>query len=126
MSDAQNQTERITNEVGIVNSPDSDKFVKLFIKYVGIKLILIATLIAATGVLLLWASYEMLETNFLQFLISAIGKALFITALISVPVKWFLARQMDKIAEEKNKILIANIYEQFNSNWEFFKGDVLK
>lgn len=108
----------------VITQATSDKFIILFKKYIGIQMAMTAFFIIVIGVLLLWLSHEKAQTIFSYFVMKEVGKALFVTALISVPVKWFMTRQMDKLAEEKNTALLKNICKDNSTYWASFENKI--
>ena len=91
------------------NAPDSERFVELFRRYIGLKLTITMLALVLVGCFLIWISLVSVEGEYWRHILSTVGDALFVTALISVPVKWFLTRQFDRLAEEKYELLLKKL-----------------
>ena len=98
----------------------TEKYINTLENFILTYLLLIIVCVMLISVILIWIGYEKSDTHLIYFLILEFGKALFITALITVPVRWFLIKQSEKTSYEKNKLIIDNIHTK-NSE---FKNDI--
>ena len=102
-------------------SLSSRRFINILTRYVSLRLLFLMLLIFGTGVLLVIYFYPKSETSIYFYILSEIGKALFITAMISGAVKWYLTRQTIILENTKNEI----IRDELKKNLEELKDKVL-
>ena len=83
------------------------KFLQALGEAVGIKLFVLIIIFSIIGVVLIYIGFEKSEESVFFYTLREVGKGIFITALISGAIKWYMARQYIYYKEERE-----NIYRQ--------------
>lgn len=102
------------NGSNIEISKSEKRIIELLKRYFGSKVIIAALFVMFIGIALILISFGKTIINWHFFVLLEIGKALLITALITLPVRWFLIKQSEQISKEENEIIINNIVKNFN------------
>lgn len=84
------------------------KFIDLVARYIGARLLIAVIILFSLGILLVYLSFGKSETSTFYYILLEIAKALFITAVISGGVKWYMTRQYIKVEEVKEDVLRLN------------------
>jgi hypothetical protein len=92
----------------------AEEIIILLKKYIGVKVFLAAVAVIMIGIILILFSHGRANTSWQHLIFLEIGKSLLITALISLPVRWFLIKQSEQITEKKNKIIIENMLSKYD------------
>jgi len=88
-----------------------ERYFNALAKAIGIKLIILIIFLAAIGILLIFLGFEKANESIKYYLLQEVGKGIFITALISGAIKWYMARQFIAYGHERKKV-----YERELSN----------
>ncbi len=80
------------------------KFLEILKRFISTKLILASIILIVIGILLIILSFSRSGTNVFFFIMQETGKAIFITALISGAIKWYLTRQAMLLESEKDRV----------------------
>lgn len=89
---------------------EDNRFLEVLKRYISMKLILAMVFLLGVGSILVYFSFIYPGSLIFQIFGEA-GKALFITAVISGGVKWYMTRQYLELEKEKEKILYRDLFE---------------
>jgi len=78
--------------------------IDILAEVVGLRLIVIIILTIIIGAILIAISFQKTNLSVYYYLLLETGKALFITALISGPVKWYMSKQYERLVDEQDNI----------------------
>ncbi len=81
------------------------KYLESLKKVVTLKLILAILVLSVVGTCLIIISFDKASTSVFYYISQEIGKALFITALISGAIKWYLTSQYILFKKEREDVL---------------------
>jgi hypothetical protein len=89
------------------------RILELLNRYFGAKVAAAAFFVMAIGIVLIFISFGKTAVDWQYFALLELGKALLITALITLPIRWFLIKQSEQIVKEENEIIVNNIMKNF-------------
>jgi len=98
-----------------IEKTNTKKLLVTFGRYISAKLLLAIILLGGIGIFFIVLSFNKTESSTFFYLVREAGKALFITAIISGGVKWYMTRQYIKLDKEKDAILKHELSETLDN-----------